>query len=45
MIDKMVNGGFGFHPVWKNIIQSLNNLNVRGLREKISDDGKPVIPE
>jgi tyrosine-protein phosphatase SIW14 len=26
-IDEMVNGGFGFHSVWKNIIRSLEELD------------------
>jgi len=39
----MANGGFGFHPVWKDIIQSLNNLDARGFRERISDDSKLII--
>lgn len=44
-IDEMVNGGFGFHPVWKNIVESLNNLSEQELREIISDDNKLGIPE
>jgi protein tyrosine/serine phosphatase len=44
-INEMVNGGFGFHPVWKNIIESLNNLDDQKLRDRISDDNKLSIPK
>lgn len=42
-IDEMVNGGFGFHPVWKNIIESLDNIDTQGLRERIPDDENLII--
>jgi protein tyrosine/serine phosphatase len=34
-IDEMVNGGFGFHPVWKNIIEAIEKTDFEKLRANI----------
>jgi protein tyrosine/serine phosphatase len=45
-IDEMVNGGFGFHPVWKNIIHSLENVDVTQLKEHVAQKNNyPVITD
>ena len=31
-IDEMTNGGFGFHPVWKNLVAYLRHLDVARIR-------------
>lgn len=41
-IDEMVNGGFGFHPVWKNIIQSLEKLDIEQITKHPADSPSPV---
>jgi protein tyrosine/serine phosphatase len=32
--DEMVNGGFGFHPIWKNLRGYLMNLDVEKVKDK-----------
>lgn len=34
-IDEMVNGGYGFHTVWRNIIEYIKNVDVERIRKKI----------
>lgn len=34
-IDEMVNGGFGYHTIWKNLIKFINNLDVEKIRKKL----------
>jgi protein tyrosine/serine phosphatase len=36
-IREMVDGGYGFHPVWKNIIAYLRNVDVDGIRRALAD--------
>jgi protein tyrosine phosphatase (PTP) superfamily phosphohydrolase (DUF442 family) len=33
-IREMTDGGFGFHPVWKNLVSYLQDLDVDGIRQK-----------
>ena len=33
-IAEMTNGGFGYHSVWRNLIQFINELDVASLRKK-----------
>jgi protein tyrosine/serine phosphatase len=34
-IDEMVHGGYGFHPLWNNIIKYIQSVNVEKLRKAI----------
>lgn len=34
-IDEMVNGGYGFHPWWSNIIKYIQNADIEELRKQI----------
>jgi protein tyrosine/serine phosphatase len=34
-IDEMVNGGFGFHKLYDNIVQYVNNVNVDNIRKQV----------
>ena len=34
-IDELVNGGYGFHPVWQNILQYLNQVDVASIRQQV----------
>ena len=34
-IDEMINGGFGFHRVWVNLIKFIEDLDVESLREEL----------
>jgi len=40
-IDEMVNGGFGFHAVWKNIIRSLEKLDIGQIQGYPADSQSP----
>lgn len=33
-IREMTEGGFGFHPVWDNLVRFIRNLDVDGIRKK-----------
>lgn len=35
-VDEMVYGGFGFHPVWKNLRDYLMNLDIEKVKDKAS---------
>jgi protein tyrosine/serine phosphatase len=34
-IKEMTDGGFGYHTMWKNLIQYLNELDVEALKKKV----------
>jgi protein tyrosine phosphatase (PTP) superfamily phosphohydrolase (DUF442 family) len=34
-IDEMVNGGFGFHPMYENIVQYIRSADVDRIKEKV----------
>lgn len=34
-IDEMINGGFGFHRIWVNLIDFIEDLDVESLREEL----------
>ena len=31
-IDEMTNGGFGFHSIWKNLVEYIHNLDIDKIR-------------
>jgi len=33
-VDEMVNGGFGFHKTWENLITFLKNMDIEAIRKK-----------
>jgi protein tyrosine/serine phosphatase len=35
VIDEMVNGGFGFHEIYDNIVQYINRVNVDSIRKQV----------
>lgn len=35
-IDEVVNGGYGFHPVWKNIIEYLQKVDLERIRAEVN---------
>jgi hypothetical protein len=35
----MVNGGYGFHPLWKNLRRYIRNLDVAAVKAKAAADG------
>jgi len=45
-LKEMTEGGFGFHPVWKNLKTYLDKLDVDALKKQagIMDPPKPANP-
>lgn len=43
-IKEMTEGGFGFHGIWANLIEWINNLDIEKLREKtgIKEDPEAI---
>ena len=37
--DEMVNGGFGFHPMWQNLLRYIEALDVDAIRAQVSAQG------
>lgn len=37
-IDEMLNGGYGFHALWTNIIEYIEQANIENLRNEIRKD-------
>lgn len=40
-IAEMLDGGYGYHAIWGNLITLLENLNVEGLRMQLVEDAEP----
>jgi len=34
-LDEMVNGGFGYHSIWRNIISYLKKVDIESLKKQI----------
>jgi protein tyrosine/serine phosphatase len=37
--DEMVKGGFGFHPMWQNLIRYIDALEIDGIKEQVAEQG------
>jgi len=37
--DEMVNGGFGFHPMWRNLLRYIDALDVDAIRAEVDAEG------
>lgn len=37
--DEMVNGGFGFHPMWQNLLRYIEALDVDAIRAQVAKEG------
>ena len=37
--DEMINGGFGFHPMWQNLRRYIDQLDVRAIKEQVAKQG------
>ncbi|MGB5102456.1 MAG: tyrosine-protein phosphatase [Steroidobacteraceae bacterium] len=35
-IDEMVNGGYGYHPVWRNLVRYIDALDVDAIRAELA---------
>jgi protein tyrosine/serine phosphatase len=38
-VDEMVNGGFGFHPLWQNLRRYIEALDVDAIRAEVAKQG------
>jgi hypothetical protein len=42
--DEMVGGGFGFHPIWKNLLHYINKLDIDAIKAEVARLGAwPVL--
>jgi len=37
--DEMINGGFGFHPMWQNLLRYIEELDVDAIKTKVAQQG------
>lgn len=37
--DEMINGGFGFHPLWQNLIRYIEELDVSAIKAQVEQQG------
>ena len=37
--DEMINGGFGFHPMWQNLLRYIEQLDVDAIKEQVAKQG------
>ncbi|HQS59454.1 MAG TPA: protein-tyrosine phosphatase family protein [Gallionellaceae bacterium] len=37
--DEMVNGGFGFHPIWQNLLHYIDELDISAIKEQVAIQG------
>lgn len=37
--DEMVNGGYGFHPIWQNLIRYIDELDVDAIKAQVVQQG------
>jgi len=37
--DEMINGGFGFHPMWQNLRRYIEELDVNAIKEQVAKQG------
>ena len=37
--DEMINGGFGFHPMWKNLLRYIQKLDINKIKEQVAKQG------
>ena len=37
--DEMINGGFGFHPMWQNLLRYIEALDVDAIKTRVAKEG------
>lgn len=37
--DEMINGGFGFHPIWQNLLHYIEEIDVNAIKEQVAKQG------
>lgn len=42
--DEMVNGGFGFHPIWQNLLRYIDKLDIDAIKAEVARQGAWPMP-
>jgi hypothetical protein len=37
--DEMINGGFGFHPMWQNLLRYIDKLDINAVKQQVEKQG------
>ena len=37
--DEMINGGFGYHPMWRNLLSYIEELDVNAIKANVAREG------
>ena len=37
--DEMINGGFGFHPLWQNLLRYIEELDINAIKAQVAKQG------
>jgi hypothetical protein len=37
--DEMINGGFGFHPMWQNLLRYIEELDINAIKAQVAKQG------
>ena len=37
--NEMINGGFGYHPMWQNLLVYIDALDVAAIKQKVAEQG------
>jgi hypothetical protein len=37
--DEMINGGFGFHPLWQNLLRYIEELDIDAIKAQVAKEG------
>ena len=37
--DEMINGGYGFHPMWQNLLRYIEKLDINNIKEQVAKQG------
>lgn len=35
-IDEMIHGGYGFHPMWQNLLRYINDLDIKAIQAQVA---------
>lgn len=38
-IDEMLHGGYGFHPMWQNLVRYINALDIEAIKKQVAQQG------
>jgi len=44
-IKEMIEGGYGFHEIWENLIRWINKMDIDKIKLKAGIKGNPILPQ